>query len=165
MNRLAIFGAAIIATQVLLTSGVAHSQDKSSSLNSRDDMRGMFVLKWPFGSAESSAPRVGFDFDMQRKSDLDYLKEDRDPRTGERLPEIDASNMRTWSLEEPEYTLPKDREGQPDIHVDDRPSWTFDEPEIVLPENLGGDPVFTLPDDVPAGPEDKSPVSEPQPSG
>ena len=129
------------------------------------DMRGMFVLKWPFGSAESSAPRVGFDFDMQRKSDLDYLKEDRDPRTGERLPEIDASNMRTWSLDGPEYTLPKDREGHPDFHAGNGPSWTFEEPEIVLPDNLGQDPVFTLPDDVPAEPEDESPVSEPQPSG
>ena len=153
----------MIATQVLLLGDPTHAQDNSFSLNSRDDMRGMFVLKWPFGRAESSAPRVGFDFDIQRKSDLDYLKQDRDPRTGQRLPEVDASSMRTWSLEGPGFTLPEDREDQPDIHAGDSPIWTFEEPEIVLPDNLGGHPEFTLPEDSQVAPGYERPESEVNP--
>ena len=115
MLRLAIVIAVTISMQVLLHSGVAHAGDDPSSLNSRDDMRGMFVLKWPFGGTEgSSAPRVGFDFQMQRKSDLDYLEESRDPETGAWLPEFDADSVRTWPLEEPEFILPDELQGEPE---------------------------------------------------
>ena len=165
MLRLVIVGVAIIVTQVLLYSGAAHAQGDPSSLNSRDDMRGMFVLRWPFGGTGSSAPRVGFDFEMQRRSDLDYLNENRDPKTGQRLPEIDASSMRTWSLEEPEFTLPKDRQGKPDIDAGSRGTGALEEPEIVWPDNLGGDLEFMLPEDAQAEPEDEGPKAEPQPSG
>ncbi len=70
----------------------------------------MFVLKLPFGGGNTfSAPRVGFEFHMQRRSDLDYLKESRDPQTGRRLPEVDSDGIRTWSIEDLEFTLPQDQ--------------------------------------------------------
>jgi hypothetical protein len=75
----------------------------------------MFVLKFPIRGAETfSAPRVGFDFQMQRKRDLDYLKESRDPETGRRRPEIDMGSMRTWSVEGQEFTLPDELQGEPE---------------------------------------------------
>ena len=173
MFRLAIVGAAIISVQALLHSGEVQAQDDPSSLNSREDMRGMFLLKWPFGATESSAPRVGFDFEMQRKSDLDYLRENRDPMTGSRIPEIDTGSMRTWSLEEPEFTLPEDLQNEPDKGL-------LEEPEIVLPDELEGEqkidarsrptwsfekPEFTLPESLQDLPEDEEPGAKHVPSG
>ena len=111
MFRWAFVVAAIVSMQVLLHSGAAQAGDDQSSSESRDEARGMFVLKWPFGGA---APRVGFDFQMQRKRDLDYLKESYDPETGRRLPEIDAGSMRTWPLDPPEYILPDEEQAEPE---------------------------------------------------
>ncbi len=80
-------------------------------------MRGMLVLKLPFGGAKTfSAPLLGFDFQMQRHSDLDYLKESYDPETGRRLPEVDAGSMRTWSLDPPEFILPDEAQDEPETH-------------------------------------------------
>ncbi len=165
MLRLAILGATIFATLVLMHSGEVHAQDDPSSLNSRDDMRGMFVLRWPFGRTETAAPRVGFDFEMQRRSDLDHLNENRDPTTGQRLPEIDAGSIRTWSLEEPEFTLPGDRHGNPDSYAGNSRTRPLEEPEIIWPDNLGQELKFMLPEDAQADPEDEEPEAEPQPSG
>lgn len=105
--RLTILATTMLALQLLLHSHVAWAEP--SSLNARDEVRGMLVLKLPFGRGNAfSAPRVGFEFQMQRKSDLDYLKESRDPQTGQRLPEVDTGGIRTWSIEELEFTLPRD---------------------------------------------------------
>ena len=115
MFRQAFVVAAIISVQVLLHSGAARAGDDQSSIEPRDEVRGMLVLKWPFGGDKTfSAPRMGFDFQMQRKSDLDYLRESYDPDTGRRLPEVDTDNTRTWSLEGPEFTLPDELQGEPE---------------------------------------------------
>jgi hypothetical protein len=115
MFWLAIVVAATISTQVLLQGGTTRVGDGQPSSEPRDAVRGMFVLKFPIRGAETfSAPRVGFDFQMQRKRDLDYLKESRDPETGRRRPEIDMGSMRTWSVEGQEFTLPDELQGEPE---------------------------------------------------
>ena len=117
MFRQAFVVAAIISVQVLLHSGTARAGDDQSSFEPTDEMRGMLVLKLPFGGAKTfSAPRLGFDFQMQRHSDLDYLKESYDPETGRRLPEVDAGSMRTWSLDPPEFILPDEAQDEPETH-------------------------------------------------
>ena len=113
MFRRAFVVAAIVSWQVLLHSGGARAGDDQSFSEPRDEARGMFILKFPFGGEKTfSAPRVGFDFQMERKSDLDYLKDSYDPETGRRLPEVDTGSMRTWSLEPPEYSLPDEEQGE-----------------------------------------------------
>jgi hypothetical protein len=100
--------------QALLGSGSAQAADERSSPY---EMRGMLVLKLPFGGAKSfSAPRLGFDFQMQRKSDLDYLEESYDPETGRRLPEIDTDGSRTWTLDPPEFILPDEAQDESETH-------------------------------------------------
>lgn len=75
----------------------------------------MLVFQLPFGRGGAfAAPRVGFEFQMQRKSDLDYLQETRDPLTGRRLPEVDTGGTRTWSIEELEFTVPQDHHEKPE---------------------------------------------------
>ncbi len=108
MFRLTILVAAMLSMQVLVQSHAAWAEP--SSPDTRDEVRGMFVLKLPFGGGNTfSAPRVGFEFNMQRRSDLDYLKESRDPQTGRRLPEVDSDGIHTWSIEDLEFTLPQDQ--------------------------------------------------------
>ena len=174
MLRPIIVGAMIIATQILLISGLAHSQDEFSTPESRYDVRGMFVLRWPFGRTESSAPRVGFDFEMQRRGDPDYLTEDRDSSTGQLLPQFDAGSVRTWSLEKPEVTLPSGRQG---MRVGTIRPESLDELDFTLPEMWDGEPAgadsirtwsfgepeFTLPENPQAEPEDERQGAEPQP--
>ena len=106
--RLIALATAMLLAQVLLRSHVAWAEP--SSQDDQDEVRGMFVLKLPIGGDEFfSGPRVGFEFQMQRKSDFDHLKESRDPQTGRRLPEVDAGSIRTWSIEELEFILPEDQ--------------------------------------------------------
>ena len=114
MTRLATLVAVLISMQALLGSGSAQAADERSSPY---EMRGMLVLKLPFGGAKSfSAPRLGFDFQMQRKSDLDYLEESYDPETGRRLPEIDTDGSRTWTLDPPEFILPDEAQDESETH-------------------------------------------------
>ncbi len=122
MTRLTTLVAVLISMQAFLGSGLVQAADERSSFEPPDQVRGMLVLKLPFGGGKSfSAPRLGFDFQMQRKSDLDYLKESYDPETGRRLPEIDAGSMRTWTLEPPEFILPDKAQDEPETHEPDNP--------------------------------------------
>ncbi len=122
MMRLVKLLAVLVSVHVLLQGGTAQAADDRSSFEPPDQVRGMLVLKLPFGGAKTfSAPRLGFDFQMQRKSDLDYLKESYDPETGRRLPEIDAGSMRTWTLDPPEFILPDEAHDEPETHEPDNP--------------------------------------------
>ena len=117
MMRLVKLLAVLISMHVLLQGSSAHAADERSSFEPPDEIRGMLVLKLPFGGAKTfSAPRLGFDFQMQRKSDLDYLKESYDPETGRRLPEIDTGGMRTWTLDLPDFILPDKAQDEPETH-------------------------------------------------
>lgn len=115
---------AIFAAQLLL-GGPARAGDEFSSFDPKNNsMRGLFVLRFPFGGTDSSyEPRVGLDLHMGQTSDLDYHKAGHDPRTGRRLPEIDASRMRTWTLERPDIILPDDTPGEPGNKRADRQLW------------------------------------------
>ena len=122
MMRLVKLLAVLVSMHVLLLGGSAQAVDERSSFEPPDQVRGMLVLKLPFGGGKTfSAPRLGFDFQMQRKSDLDYLKESYDPETGRRLPEIDAGSMRTWTLDPPEFILPDEAQDEPKAHEPDNP--------------------------------------------
>lgn len=114
MTRLAILFAVLISGQALLGSGLARAADEWPSSDLPYEARGMIILKLPFGGPKaSSAPRLGFDFQMQRRNDFDYLKESYDPETGRRLPEIDTGTMRTWKIDPPEFLLPDEEQGEP----------------------------------------------------
>jgi hypothetical protein len=114
MMRLVKVLAVIASMHALLQGGTAQAAAERSSLEPRDEIRGMLVLKLPFGGTKTfSAPRLGVDFQMQRKSDLDYLKESYDPETGRRFPEIDTDRTRTWTLDPPEFILPDEAQGEP----------------------------------------------------
>ena len=122
MKRLTTLVAVLISMQAFLGSGLVQAAGERSSFEPPDQVRGMLVLKLPFGGGKSfSAPRLGFDFQMQRKSDLDYLKESYDPETGRRLPEIDAGSVRTWTLDPPEFILPDEAQDDPKAHEPDNP--------------------------------------------
>jgi len=114
----------IFAMQVLL-GGPAWAGDEFSSFDTKSQsLSGLFVLRLPFGGADSSyAPRVGFDINMEQNGDFDYRRARHDPETGQRLPEIDASKMRTWTIERPEITLPDDTHGEPQYKRADRQLW------------------------------------------
>lgn len=114
----------LIAVQPLLD-GPARAGDEISPFDPKSNsMRGLFVLRLPFGGATSSfEPRVGFDFHMEQNSDRDYRRAGQDPRTGRRIPEIDASRMRTWTFEQPDIALPDDRPGEPKNKRADRQLW------------------------------------------
>ncbi len=117
MMRLVKLLAVLVSMHVLLLGGSAQAVDERSSFEPPDQVRGMLVLKLPFGGGKTfSAPRLGFDFQMQRKSDLDYLKESYDPETGRRLPEIDTGSMRTWTLDPPEFILSDEAQDEPETH-------------------------------------------------
>lgn len=104
--RTALLAAAI--SLLALQSGAARAGDEDSSLDPRDDLRGMFVFKLPIGGGQVfSAPRVGLDIQMNRSSDFGRLKASRDPYTGRRLPDVDTGRVRTWSLEKPQFTFPQ----------------------------------------------------------
>ena len=122
MKLLTTLVAVLISMQAFLGSGLVQAADERSSFEPPDEVRGMLVLKLPFGGSKTfSAPRLGFDFQMQRKSDLDYLKESYDPETGRRLPETDAGSMRTWTLDPPEFILPDKAQDEPEAHEPDNP--------------------------------------------
>ncbi len=122
MKRLTTLVAVAISMQAFLGSGLVQAADERSSFEPPDQVRGMLVLKLPFGGGKTfSTPRLGFDFQMQRKSDLDYLKESYDPETGRRLPEIDAGSMRTWTLDPPELILPDKAQDEPETQEPDNP--------------------------------------------
>ena len=115
MLRLATLFALLISWQVVLGPSSAQAADGETSSDLPGEVRGMIVLKLPFGGPRnSSAPRLGFDLRMQQKSDDDDLKDRYDPQTGRRLPEIDASRARTWQLDPPEFLLPDDKQGRSD---------------------------------------------------
>ena len=115
MGRKALVLAALISAQALLGSGPAMAAEANPGGQFPNEVRGMLVLKLPFGGASIfSAPRMGFDFHMQNRSDFDYLKESYDPDTGRRLPEIDAGRTRTWPFDPPEFVLPDEMQGEPD---------------------------------------------------
>ena len=117
MMRLVKLLALLVSMHVLLQGGSVQAADERSTFEPPDEMRGMLVLKLPFGGAKTfAAPRLGFDFQMQRKSDLDYLKESYDPETGRRLPEIDTGGMRTWTLDPPEFILPDEAQDELETH-------------------------------------------------
>ena len=98
MLRLATLFALLISWQVVLGPSSAQAADGETSSDLPGEVRGMIVLKLPFGGPRnSSAPRLGFD-----------------PQTGRRLPGIDASRARTWQLDPPEFLLPDDEQGRPD---------------------------------------------------
>ena len=109
MGWKALVLAALISAQAL---PVAAAEPDSHG-ESTNEVRGMVVLRWPFGGDSTfSAPRMGFDFHMQNRSDFDYLKQSHDPETGRRLPEIDAGRMRTWPLDSPDVVRPDERPGE-----------------------------------------------------
>jgi hypothetical protein len=115
MRRLAIVFAVLVSGLAVLATGSARAADGGSSSDLPGEVRGMIVLKVPFGGPKaSSAPRLGFDFQMQQKSDYDHLKESYDSQTGRRLPEIDTGRMRTWQFDPPEFLLPDEQQGRPD---------------------------------------------------
>lgn len=124
MLRVITVIATIFAAQLLL-GGTARAGDEFSSFDPKSNsMRGLFVLRLPFGGANSSyAPRVGFDFRVQENSDLDYHRAGHDPETGRRLPEVDASRVRTWTLERPDITLPDNTPGKPENKRAERQLW------------------------------------------
>ena len=110
MLRLAVVFSLIISCQAL--AGAARAADGLTSSDLTGEARGMVVLKLPFGGGQSfSTPRLGFDFQMNKKSDYDYFKDYRDPETGRRLPEVDAGGVRTWQLDPPDFLRP---DGAPD---------------------------------------------------
>lgn len=111
MKRLAFLCVALVAWQAVLGTAGAWAADDRSSSDLPGEMRGMIVLKFPFGGTEtSSSPRLGFDFQMQqKKSEYDYLKERQDPETGRRLPEIDTGTMRTWQIDPPVVVGPEEK--------------------------------------------------------
>lgn len=112
--RLGIVFTLILCVQAALATGAAWAADDRSSSDLPGEVRGMIVLKLPFGGPEvSPAPRFGFDLQMQQKSDYDYLKENYDAKTGRRLPEIDVGRTRTWRLGPPDFMLPDDAESRP----------------------------------------------------
>jgi hypothetical protein len=113
MGRKALVLAALIAAQALLGSGPAAAAEPDPHGESASEVRGMVILRWPFGGDSIlSAPRMGFDFHMRNRSDFDYLKQSYDPETGRRLPEVDAGSMRTWPLDSPEVVLPDETPGE-----------------------------------------------------
>ena len=115
MGRVAKVLAVLIVARGLLPIGPARAAEEESRGAFPDEMRGMVVIRLPFGGGSVvSAPRVGFDFHMQNRSELDYLEENRDPETGRRLPEIDAGRMRTWPFDPPVFRLPEERPGEPE---------------------------------------------------
>lgn len=113
MRRVAIIVAALITAQALLGSGPAAAAEENPSGQFPDEVRGMVILRLPFGgNSIFSAPRMGFDFHMQNRSDLDYFEESYDPETGRRLPEVDAGSVRTWPLDPPVFDLPEEMQGE-----------------------------------------------------
>ena len=115
MVRQGLVFALLISFQAALGTGAAQAADGGVSSDLPGEVRGMIVLKLPFGGPKvSSAPRFGFDFQMQQKSDYDYLNDSHDPETGRRLPEFDAGGTRTWQFDPPEVILPDDERGLPD---------------------------------------------------
>ena len=105
--------AALISAQAFLGNGPAAAAEVNPHGESSKEVRGMVVLRLPFGGDSIfSAPRMGFDFHMQNRSDFDYLRESYDPDTGRRLPETDAGSMRTWPLESPDVVLPDENPGE-----------------------------------------------------
>ena len=114
MGRVVKVLAVLILAQGLLGSGPSLAAEEESRGDFPDEMRGMVILRLPFGGDSIfSAPRLGFDFQIQNSSELDYLEEKYDPETGRRLPEIDAGSMRTWSLDRPVFDLPEERPDEP----------------------------------------------------
>jgi len=119
MGRVARVMAMLISTQLLLGPGPATAGESDARDGLPKQMRGMVVLRLPFsGSSIFSAPRVGFDFRMGNHSDLADLEVKYDPQTGRRLPEIDASSMRTWPFELPEFNLPDEAPDKPQPNPD-----------------------------------------------
>ena len=119
MGRVARVMAMLISTQLLQGPGPATAGESDSRDGFPDEMRGMVVLRLPFsGASIFSAPRVGFDFRMGNHSDLADLEVKYDPQTGRRLPEIDASSMRTWPIDLPEFDLPDAAPGEPQPNPD-----------------------------------------------
>lgn len=113
MGWMALVLAALISALALLGSGPATAAEADRNGESSNDVRGMVVLRLPFGGGSIfSAPRMGFDFDMRNRSDYDHLRQSYDPDTGRRLPEIDAGRMRTWPLESPDVVLPDEKDGE-----------------------------------------------------
>lgn len=103
----------MVAAMIALQIAAAQAGDEASSFDPRDNMRGAFVLKFPFGVGESfSSARVGLDVRMEQKSDLDYLRERYDPETGRYRSEVDTDSVRTWSLDGLEFTLPDHLQGK-----------------------------------------------------
>ena len=115
MLRLTVLVVVTLSLQVLLQVDAASADP--STLDGGDEFRGMFVLKLPFGEGRAfSTPRVGFEVNVQERSDLDTLKVSHDPNTGQRLPEIDLGPIRTWSIDELEFSLPqgqRENKGRP----------------------------------------------------
>ena len=114
MKRLAFLCVALVAWQAVLGPAGAWAADDRDSSDLPGEVRGMIVLKFSFGGTQtSSSPRLGFDFQMQQKSEYDYLKERHDPETGRRLPEIDTGTMRTWQIDPPVIVRPEEKPTEP----------------------------------------------------
>ena len=110
MVRMVILAAAIVAIQAANIETAWADED--SSLDPRDDMRGMFVLKLPFGGPEIiSPPRVGLGIQKGQANEFDYRRNRHDSRTGRRLPELDTGSIRTWSVDDLDFSLPEDPRG------------------------------------------------------
>ena len=96
-KRLAVMtGALALAAQLVMGLGPASAAEGDSPDEFPEDVRGMVVLKLPFGgSSIFSSPRMGFDFQVQNRSEYDRLNHRYDPQTGRRLPDMEADRVRT----------------------------------------------------------------------
>ena len=75
MIRLAKLAVVFVPALILLGSSSAWAAEEGFPFGPSDELRGMLVLRLPFGGTETiGTPRLGLDLHMNRRSDLGSIE-------------------------------------------------------------------------------------------